>query len=125
LADDARPLTVRVAPPYFGIGTGEQFHLGEPLPLGACLVEEVEGEAGLDYGPATRRGRWWWRRQQPGAEQSCSREHVGAFRGGMCRRRYFRCDDRPRADRSAPDAEPPPDPYRRGPIDGLVPERDV
>jgi hypothetical protein len=26
-------LTVMVAPQYFGIGTGERFHLGEPLPL--------------------------------------------------------------------------------------------
>jgi hypothetical protein len=26
-------LMVMIAPAYFGIGTGEQFHLGEPLPI--------------------------------------------------------------------------------------------
>jgi hypothetical protein len=66
-----------VAPAYFSIGTGERFHLGEPLPVGSFSVERVEGEAGLDDGRRSDEEDGGGGGQQAGADQACPCEHVG------------------------------------------------
>jgi hypothetical protein len=62
------------------------------------LVERPGGDTGLDDGRRPDEDGGGGGGQQPGPEQSCSREHVGSFSGGDVPPPLLRCNDRPRMD---------------------------